>query len=661
MEATTVVETPPAATAEPPSERIDIDAVLGVIAFAIPLTAAVMLAFASGGYFITTWGIASLVLIGVVALIALGGRGGIGGPAGIAALAAWFAFAAWQGLSVGWAHEPAASQQAMAQTALYGVVFTLGLTGLRCPTWLSWLSAATLFAIWVPVTIAVAARLLPGQVGEDTFARLTWPITYWNGLGALAGFGLLLAIGITGSPRVDRLIRGAVAAAAPVFGLALYLTLSRGAIVAVAVMLIILIAIGPNRLETIASSVVALGATAALAALAEHQGNLVALGGELPEHASQGHTVALALVAAMGVCAALGVLAVHGAARITGRPRVITSAVVAAVAALMLAAGWTTAGPGGNPVRWADDQFQSFKSFGSGDRSDDSVASRLAVAAGSGRWQNWGVAWDQWRSEPVTGTGAGDFRFEWNERRDVDLMVVNAHSLYLETLGESGLIGLLLLITPLGIAVGAVGALRVRRRGHPASRDIMVAMCAAGVVALHAAGDWDWQLTAVTIPAMLLGAAALRAAVQALGADRPAGWRTRGPVLAGCALALVFTIGPVGAATLVDDAKTEARKGNLEEALHTARDAQGLQGNAPAPHLVEAYILTDLNRPARADAAFAAALARSPRDWSVMADWAAALIRRGDRAAAVPLLRRAKRLNPREPRIAVLEGLLQRP
>ena len=80
-----------------------------------------------------------------------------------------------------------------------------------------------------------------------------------------------------------------------------------------------------------------------------------------------------------------------------------------------------------------------------GARTDDSVAGRLAVAAGSGRWQNWSVALDQWQTAPATGTGAGDYRFEWNERRDLPLDVVNAHSLYLEVAGESGLVGLLLL------------------------------------------------------------------------------------------------------------------------------------------------------------------------------------------------------------------------
>ena len=54
--------------------------------------------------------------------------------------------------------------------------------------------------------------------------RLAQPLTYWNGQGALAAIGLVLAAGL--AARGHRL----AAAAAPVLGLDLYLTLSRGAI-----------------------------------------------------------------------------------------------------------------------------------------------------------------------------------------------------------------------------------------------------------------------------------------------------------------------------------------------------------------------------------------------------------------------------------------------
>jgi len=632
--------------------------VLAGSALAAPLVASLILAFASGGYFITAWGTAALALIGILVLTVIGTRGGLAGVAGAVSLAGWAGLLLWQLTSAGWANEPAASQQAMGQTALYAAVFTMGLLGLRRAAWLPWLGAGALFATWVPVTIALASRLLPGQIGEDPYARLSWPISYWNGLGALAGFGLVLAIGLASSPRLDAGIRIAAAAVTPVFGLGLYLTLSRGAIVVVGLVLIALILIGPSRIETIAVTAVCLGVSTTVCAFAEQQGNLVALAGELGDHVAQGRRVGLALLLAMVVCGVLAWGAVQGISRLAGRPRQATGAVIAALVVLLVAGGWITRGPDQNPVSWADQQFQEFKAFAPSQRTDDSVASRLAVAASSGRWQTWSTAVDQWRSEPITGTGAGDYRFEWNENRTIDLYLVNAHSLYLEVMAESGLIGLLLLVTPLGIALLAVTLVRVRHAAHPHTRDVVVAACAASVLAVHAAGDWDWQLPAIMLPAVILGAGALKASTEILRWDRPAGWWVRGGTVAVAAIAGLLLVGQVGSAALTDTGKAQARQGNLEKALQNARDAQALQGNAPAPRLLEAYILTDLGRHREADAAFAAALARSPRDWSVMSDWAAALINRGDRAAAVPLLRRAERLNPKETRVDVLRGLL---
>ncbi len=100
---------------------------------------------------------------------------------------------------------------------------------------------------------------------------------------------------------------------------------------------------------------------------------------------------------------------------------------------------------------WTKQQFNSFKSYDAGARAEaESVSDRLAVAAGSGRWQNWGVAADEFQESPIAGTGAGDYLYFWQQDREIDLTVVNAHSVYLEMLGETGVIGLMLLLFRLG-------------------------------------------------------------------------------------------------------------------------------------------------------------------------------------------------------------------
>jgi Flp pilus assembly protein TadD len=123
-------------------------------------------------------------------------------------------------------------------------------------------------------------------------------------------------------------------------------------------------------------------------------------------------------------------------------------------------------------------------------------------------------------------------------------------------------------------------------------------------------------------------------------------------------LALLMVTGPTLSARTLADARDTAARGDLATALTDAREAADLAPQDPAPRLLEANILSDLGRAEAADAAFAAAAARSPRDWEVFADWAAALAGRGDDRGARVAAMRAHRLNPREPRpLYILESL----
>ncbi|HTI32739.1 MAG TPA: tetratricopeptide repeat protein, partial [Miltoncostaea sp.] len=57
-------------------------------------------------------------------------------------------------------------------------------------------------------------------------------------------------------------------------------------------------------------------------------------------------------------------------------------------------------------------------------------------------------------------------------------------------------------------------------------------------------------------------------------------------------------------------------------------------------------------------AAFADAVARSPRNWDVRGEWASALVRRGERRAARRLVASALPLNPMDPRLLALAAEL---
>jgi len=123
------------------------------------------------------------------------------------------------------------------------------------------------------------------------------------------------------------------------------------------------------------------------------------------------------------------------------------------------------------------------------------------AARGGDRPLYWHVAWEDAAAHPIEGRGAGTFRISWLERGPPAISVQDAHSLYLETLAELGLVGLVLLAallaTPLVVAL--------RRRG---SGPLIAAAAGAYVAFLvHAGVDWDWEMPAVTVAGLLCGAA----------------------------------------------------------------------------------------------------------------------------------------------------------
>jgi O-antigen ligase len=132
-----------------------------------------------------------------------------------------------------------------------------------------------------------------------------------------------------------------------------------------------------------------------------------------------------------------------------------------------------------------------------------SLADDMAARGGGNRPWYWHVAWQEASDFPVAGRGAGTFELAWLEQQPIEESVLDAHSLYLETLAELGFVGLGLLA--LALAPPLVAAFR----GTSAA-------AAGGYVAFlfHAGVDWDWEMPAVTIAGLLCGAAILCHAAQ---------------------------------------------------------------------------------------------------------------------------------------------------
>ena len=128
-------------------------------------------------------------------------------------------------------------------------------------------------------------------------------------------------------------------------------------------------------------------------------------------------------------------------------------------------------------------------------------ASRFG-SADTVRYAFWDVALEGFARDPVRGTGSGGFAVDWRRQPGRPESAVDAHSLYIETLSELGLVGaaaLLMFLAGVLVATARLYALDPAVATGPAAAML--------VWAVHAGLDWDWEMPALTGVALLLAAA----------------------------------------------------------------------------------------------------------------------------------------------------------
>jgi hypothetical protein len=182
----------------------------------------------------------------------------------------------------------------------------------------------------------------------------------------------------------------------------------------------------------------------------------------------------------------------------------ILGAVVVLLVGLLLVAGRIDGAQDGGPAgvrRFAETQRRAFLT--AAPTRDDGLA-RLGSTGGS-RSDLYRVAWSAFRAAPLAGQGVGDYPQRWLRERRTPQPVQNAHSLPLDVLAGTGIVGLLLL----GVALAATGTGAVLSRVRPALLSRTLAAGASAGVATFLAScalDWTWQIATLTTTAILLAA-----------------------------------------------------------------------------------------------------------------------------------------------------------
>ena len=557
------------------------------------------------------------------------------------------AFVAWTALSLSWTESAERTFADLARVAGYLGAFSLAAFGAGSKSAHRMVSAVAA-GIAVIALAALLSRLHPAwfptshetaQFLSSGRERLSYPLNYWNGLAGLIAIGAPLLLQVATCAR-SILVRALTAAALPAIALAAFFTLSRGGIAASFIALAVFLAFTPDRLPKLFTALLAGAGGAVLIVAASHRDALQH--GLLNDTAQQQGNELLVLT--LIVCLVVGLAQAGLSAGLRGNRRpswtVVSrhrSMAVAAVTALaVVIAAVALNAPGRASDGWAE--FKRGEGPGKG-------TERFGSVAGESRYQFWGAAVDENASKPLTGTGSGTFEYWWTRNTDIPEVVRDTHSLYLQTLGELGIVGFLILAAFLAVVLVG-GARHVLRAGRQRPE---LAAALAGCVAfcLTAITDWMWQIPVLAVAFLLLSAVLV--SVDESG-ERKGGAGLRPPLRVAGALGALVVIAaisvPLASTSLVRESEADARAGDLPAALSAARSAQNAQSDAASPRLQEALVLESLGELRAAATAARAATERESTNWRTWLVLSRIEAELGDASAAVRDYRRARSLNP---------------
>jgi hypothetical protein len=595
----------------------------------------------------------ALAGLGALAGLVLGPRLRVSAPplawAGVALLAG---FAAWSGITLGWSRAPDATWIELNRAVSYALAPALGLVlGSSLAraaerSALAYLAVAAAVALW-----ALAGKALPWlHDGTGDFSRLREPLGYWNALALFCAMAVPAALRLAADDqRAPRLRLAGQLALVPLL-VTISLTYSRGGFVALAVVLAVTIAAGPGRLRL--AAIAAPGAAGAAPALlvAFLRDDLTTDGLSVSDRTGAGLMLLAALLAGCAVATLLGarLIAAGRSIELGERarrvvPRTLAAAAVACVAGLVIGLSISDRGLGGTVSQEWDD-FTAVKF----ERQDD--PGRILRTSSGNRWVWWGEAADAWRDRPLSGHGAGSFALLHLLHRDNALEVRDAHSVPLELLAETGVVGTLLALG----GVGLLGAAALRgARGSPYGAALGAAVAAWAV---HLWIDWDWDIPALTLPALVF--------LGVLAARPPGQPKRRPPRVTGLALGALLAAAIVGSALLpslardrTDEALAQAARGTpaaLERGADDGASAADLDPLAIEPLLAGARIAERRGQYAREAELLADAVERqpdNPRAWLALARFDFLI---GDRRATAAAARRALTLDPRNGELRAL-------
>lgn len=471
------------------------------------------------------------------------------------------ALAALTALSVVWSVQPDDSfkdaGRMLSYCAFFGAAVSLGRT--IPERWPAVLGGIVLAAAVVCV-YALLTKVFPAHLDtSDIYARLRAPYSYWNAIGLTAAMGAIGCIWL-GARRSGHALLSALAY--PAMGLVLVtllLAYSRGALVALALGLVLWFCLVPLRLR---SAAVLLSGAIAAAIVVVWDFSTPALDNDnvaIAARSHAGHQLGVLLLAMTLLLTLVGVAFGFYTSRQAPSPvsrRRVGTLLLSLLAVVILAfAGALAASQRGftgtisHALHALTDPHAPVPSNGPG---------RL-TAVGSVRARYWNEALKVFQAHPVLGAGAEGYATARLRYRTETLDVRHAHGYVVQTLADLGIVGLALTLALLLAWIAAAGRSthplnrrwsdwasvrrwirrpgasrppawrRLRVEGGPvpytAERIGMLGMlCIVVVFGIHSLADWTWYVPGDACVALLCtGWLAGRGPLLADGSDRSAG------------------------------------------------------------------------------------------------------------------------------------------
>ena len=419
------------------------------------------------------------------------GRLALGGAAALAGLAVWDA------ISIGWSPNPSLARDEALLVAFYVVAYLVGATVVRSERERL---GVVLTVIASVASLAVVSALHVG-LADDTAGlfwsgRFAFPIEYPNALAALFLGAFWPAAGLAAQRSLPLALRALALGSGTAVLAAWLASQSKGGGVALAASGIVFFAICPSRLRAalpvlLAAALVVAGARQLTEPFRADPGDLAAVG-----HRAG---AVVALLAAAGVVVGLAYAFLDRRLEPSERARKVAGTLVVTV--VLAAAG---GGIGAfftqvdHPGRWFDRQWRSFKHL----PTKETTSTHL-FSLGSNRYDFWRVALIEFRDHPIAGIGAHGWTASYLEHGRGGETPERSHSVEMDALSETGIVGLLLLLGGGGLMLAAVW-----RRARTSV--VGASLLAAGVsYGMHASVDWIWSSPAAGLCVfLLLGAGA---------------------------------------------------------------------------------------------------------------------------------------------------------